>query len=98
MIPSGRWARPAESLLGRLAPLLAQIRPLKPYSGWYFGIAEDNAGWPAHVRAAVWRFCREQRLQPRAVLNWHYGLRVNAYLGNDMSRCLYIGGCIEPNE
>ncbi len=31
-------------------------------------------------------------------MNWHHGTRVHVYLGNDLSRCLFVGGCIDPNE
>lgn len=31
-------------------------------------------------------------------MDWYYGLRVNVFLGNDVSHCLFVGGCIDPNE
>jgi FkbM family methyltransferase len=32
------------------------------------------------------------------VIDWHYGTRLALYMGNDLSRQIYIAGCIDPNE
>ena len=31
-------------------------------------------------------------------VNWHEGLRVRLFLGNDLSLCVFVGGSFEPNE
>ncbi len=31
-------------------------------------------------------------------MKWHGGTKVYTYLGSDISRCLFVGGCLEPNE
>lgn len=31
-------------------------------------------------------------------MDWYNGTRAYVYLGNDISRCLFVGGCIDPNE
>jgi FkbM family methyltransferase len=32
------------------------------------------------------------------VLDWFDGLRLTVHLGNDLSRQIFVGGCIDPNE
>ena len=81
-----------------LARCLAKLRPLRPYPGWYFGIAENNTNLRVQLRYAIWNTCRERRLQKPIACRWYHGSRINLYLGNDVSRATYIGGCIEPNE
>jgi len=31
-------------------------------------------------------------------MKWYDGLKVFVYIGNDLSRCLFVNGCYEPNE
>jgi FkbM family methyltransferase len=81
-----------------MAQVVARTRPHKPYPGWYFGIAEANPGPGEVLRGAIWRYCNARRLETPIRMSWGKALRVLVYLGNDVSRCLFVGGCLEPNE
>lgn len=88
----------SEERLLRLAELVAELRPLETCPGWTFSGAEEDPSRAVQLRRAVWRSCAERKLQRPIVFPWYHGLRLNVYLGNDMSRPTFIGGCIEPNE
>ncbi len=81
-----------------MAKMLAKSRPLEVYPGWYFGVAEHNPSGMVRLRRAIWAHCRKNQVQKPIVMKWYDGLSINVYLGNDASRCLFIDGCIEPNE
>lgn len=81
-----------------LAKILAQGRSLEPYPGWYFAIGESDPDVRVRLRSVVWKTCNSRKVERPAVMSWYDGTRLYVYLGNDVSRCLFIGGCIEPNE
>lgn len=81
-----------------LAKILAQSRPLEPYPGWYFAAGESDSSFRVRLRLAVWKTCNLRRVERSIRMLWYEGIRIDVYLGNDVSRCLFIGGCIEPNE
>lgn len=86
-------------LVLELAKVLAWTRPLEPYPGWHFGIDEEPAPkGKVKLRLAIWDYCNRRMLNTPIRMEWYLGLRVNMFLGNDMSRCLFVGGCLEPNE
>jgi len=76
----------------------AELRSLEPYPGWTFSGAEDSAAPVVRLRTAIWESCRDRKLEKPLLFPWYDGLTLNLYLGNDMSRPTFIGGCIEPNE
>jgi len=88
----------SEERLLALARSVAELRPLGPYPGWSFSCAELSSSLDVLLRKAIWKICEERRLQTPLVFPWYDGLKLNLYLGNDMSRPTFIGGCIEPNE
>jgi FkbM family methyltransferase len=85
--------------VSRLARLAAWNRPLTPYPGWYPGIDE---AYPmrddVRLRLGIWRYFNAGGLSVPTRLRWHLGLRVDAYLGNDLTRFFYVGGSLDPNE
>ncbi len=81
-----------------IAKAASWTRPLTPYPGWYFGIAEDNPNDMTKLRMAIWRYCNRRKLRRTIIVEWYDDLLVHLFLGNDTSRCLFVGGCIEPNE
>ena len=87
-----------EERLLALARDVAELRPLVVYPGWTFSGAEDNPTPEIGFRQAIWRACWERKLDKPIRFPWYHGLSINLYLGNDMSRPTFIGGCFEPNE
>jgi FkbM family methyltransferase len=88
----------SEERLLALARSVAELRPLVVYPGWTFSGAEENPAPEIKLRQAIWQTCWERKLDKPILFPWYHGLKINLYLGNDMSRPTFIGGCIEPNE
>ncbi len=83
----------------RLAQAVAWTRPLEPYPGWYFGIEEEpEPRGKVKFRLQIWDYFNRYRLQRPIIMDWYNGTRTYVYIGNDTSRCLYVGGSIDPNE
>ena len=80
------------------AQKLAFIRPLIPYPGWTFGADWDNQDWAFRERRRIWQYFNQHQLEVPFIFPWYDGLKFNLYLGNDLSRQLFIAGCVEPNE
>lgn len=81
-----------------LARCVAGLHPLGTYPGWTFSGAEEHPTPEVRFRQAIWQTCGERKLDKPVPFPWYDGLQLNLYLGNDMSRPTFIGGCIEPNE
>ncbi len=84
-------------ILAFFGTLLSDVLPLGWYPGWKFGSGESDAG-RYRLRLALWTAFETRHLRVPLTIRWHDGLRVAMYLGNDLSRCLYVGGTYEPNE
>lgn len=85
-------------ILKRKARKLAFTRPLEWYPGWKFSEGWDNTQPEYSKRRALWEIFNERREENSISIHWYTPLVINVYLGNDISRCLYINGCYEPNE
>ena len=82
-----------------MASLAAPTITLRRYPGWYFGIAEAKPKDKlTFLRIAIWHYCHQHQLTQPLVMEWYDKLRIHAYLGNDISRLLFIDGYYEPNE
>jgi len=68
-----------------------------PVPEWSFGHADRR---DPRVLARLWLWRRAARLDVAdpVLVRWYDGLVVAQHLGNDTSRCLFVGGRIEPNE
>jgi FkbM family methyltransferase len=88
----------SEEHLLAMAQVLAELRPIEVYPGWSFSIAERSPAPIIQLRHAIWKACAEKRMERPIVFPWYDGLKIHLYLGNDMSRPTFVGGCIEPNE
>lgn len=77
---------------------LSFLRPLRPYPGWHFGNDWNNPDPLFRRRRQIWSYCHRQNLQLPLEFDWHRALTLTLYLGNDISRALFIGGAIDPNE
>ena len=87
-----------ESEIWVTAESLAYVRPLVPYPGWHFDIEWDNLDLAFQMRKKIWSYFRDRQLEAPFMLKWYHNLRLMLYLGNDLSKQLFIGGCYDPNE
>ena len=94
--PGRMWVSETEAL--EAAKAAAFVRPLIPYPGWTFGADWDNPDPSFRLRRSIWEYFNERRLETAFVFEWYDGLKLKLYLGNDLSRQLFIAGCSEPNE
>jgi FkbM family methyltransferase len=88
----------AEELLIRIAELSASPRPLTPYPGWRFDADWDNPDPLFKIRQQIWSYFRGRQVEAAVCTKWHYDLRLKLWLGNDLSKQMFIAGCDEPNE
>ena len=87
-----------EEQLLALAESVAELRPLAPCPGWYFGCNDKSTSPVVQLRKAIWNSCHQRKLQTPIAFPWYDGSTLNLHLGNDVSYPTFIGGCIEPNE
>ena len=85
------------ALLDALARRLTRVRPLGPYPGWAFGDPPPR-GPRGLLRLLYWRLWRKRGSDHPLSVRWYGGTNVELNLGNDVSRCVYVSGCFEPNE
>jgi FkbM family methyltransferase len=50
------------------------------------------------MRRFIWSYFSNAMRETSLRMNWHKGLTLQIHLGNDLSRPLFVGGCIDPNE
>lgn len=89
---------PTESLLLQAAKDIAFARPLTPYPGWRFDIDWDNPDPAFQIRRLIWSYFSDHKSEASIHMKWQHGLELNLWLGNDVSKQLFIAGCYEPNE
>lgn len=95
-IPHIQEASPSQVL--EIASQLHVLRPLVPYPHWHFDADWRNPEMALRVRRSVWTYFNQRKLAAPLDVCWHHGTKVRIYLGNDLSRQLFIAGCIDPNE
>ena len=76
-----------------MAPLPGLVR----VPGWRFGDPE-RPGAGMNIRFKIYKALRRSRLVLTVRANWHGGTSVEVTLPSDFGRCLWVGGCFEPNE
>jgi FkbM family methyltransferase len=81
-----------------LVELTAQVRPIAPYPGWRFCVEEESPSKAVRLRHVLWWILKERGGATQVRLPWHEGSSILTALGNDLNRCLYVGGSYEPNE
>jgi FkbM family methyltransferase len=81
-----------------VAGRLGQVGPLALDPDWHFRVPEDDEGQLTILKRDIWNHYRENGIETPIVFRWYDGLRVQLYLGNDLSLCLYALGAFEPNE
>lgn len=86
------------SALLEAARSLLFVRPLVPYPGWRFDADWDNPDLAFQLRRKIWGWFRDAGSEMQLVVSWYDDLQMALHLGNDLSKQLFVGGCIEPNE
>ncbi len=81
-----------------IGPRIARLRPIGWYPGWSFAACEDTKTRLYWLREEMWERSKRLREPVSFEIDWHEGLRVRVFLGNDLSRCLFVAGSYEPNE
>ncbi len=81
--------------VARVARIPARTRQVRT-PDYEFGQILDPR-W-ARLRMALWAVGRFLVLERPVDMRWTDNTRIGCWLGNDISRCLYVGGAFEPNE
>jgi FkbM family methyltransferase len=81
-----------------VAERISILRPLIPYPRWRFDADWSNPDLAFQLRQRVWQLFHDHRWETPIEVGWHYGTRLRLYPGNDLSRQIFIAGCIDPNE
>jgi FkbM family methyltransferase len=97
-IDAARLETRTEAEVLKLAESVAILRPLAPYPRWRFDADWWNPDLTFQLRRRIWQYFNERRLEGRVTVRWHAGTSLCLYLGNDLSRQIFIGGCFDPNE
>lgn len=97
-IDAGRLETMTEAEIMQLAQSLMVLRPLVPYPKWRFDADWMNPDMAFRLRQRIWEFFNDRKLSVPMIVPWHHQARLYLYLGNDISRQIYIAGCIDPNE
>jgi len=87
-----------ESGLLAAAEHLATLRPLTLYPGWRFDSDWERSDIEFRMRRFIWTYFHNANREAPLKMPWHKGLVTQLQLGNDLSRPLFVGGCIDPNE
>lgn len=97
-IDSGRLETMTEAQIVGLAQSLAVLRPLVPYPKWRFDADWMNPDMAFRLRHRIWQFFYDRKLAGPVIVPWHHQSRLCLHLGSDISRQIYVAGCIDPNE
>ena len=98
IIEDSTLAAKTETELVAMAESVVVVRPLVPYPHWRFDVDWANPDAAFELRQRIWQQFHGRRLEIPIKVAWYYGLRLLLYLGNDLSRQIFVGGSIDPNE
>jgi FkbM family methyltransferase len=85
-------------VIRRIAAALAPRPAVRREPGWFFDVSELDHSAATRRRRKIWRLHEQRRLANPITVRWYDGLKLRLYLGNDLSKCIYVGGAFEPNE
>lgn len=88
----------SEAELLDAAQELAVLRPLVPYPNWAFDADWRNTEMTFRIRRSIWTYFNTRKIAAPLEVSWYYGQKLRLYLGNDLSKQLFVSGCIDPNE
>jgi FkbM family methyltransferase len=81
-----------------MARSLAYVRPLVAYPNWSFDIDFAKPDITYRMRQQIWNYFRDRKAEVALTIGWHDPLKLCLCLSNDLSRQIFIAGCIDPNE
>ena len=82
----------AETLERIYAPM-----PLVPIPQWHVGRMEYTKNHRVHFRK-FWEMWIHAHSKKPLIVFWYFGLKVQIFPRNEISRCMIVEGCYEPNE
>jgi FkbM family methyltransferase len=89
-------ASPARDMIRPQAAAIATLQPVAPTPGWNHGwVALDGLVSP---RQELWGSLGLPPAVDRLLLPWHGDTAIEVLAGDDLARCMFVGGCYEPNE
>ncbi len=97
-IDSGSLETKTQKDVMALAESLTTLRPLVRYPRWQFDADWASPDPAFQLRQRMWQYFSDRPSEAAILTPWHYGTRLYLYLGNDLSRQIYVAGCIDPNE
>lgn len=97
-IDSGRLEAKTDQEVIALAESLMALRPLVWYPRWQFDADWASPDPAFQLRKRMWQYFSERRREAPILTPWHYRTRLCLYLGNDLSKQIYVAGCVDPNE
>src|SRR5215471_8833234 len=87
--------------IGLLAHIAGRVAPqprIETVPGWFFGYGDSDMTPETRFRRTLWeRFAADEISRPVTV-PWHEGTQLRVFLGNDMSKLIFVDGLFEPNE
>ena len=91
-------AQASDAELVRIATRSAPSVALERVPGWTFGRFAEDPSAACRFRRALCDAFRERKLLIPVVFPWYHDLKLNLYLGNDVSLPTFVSGGIDPNE
>jgi len=80
------------------ASALAHSEPLRHRLEWSFSAGFDAPDPTTSRRRDIWKAARKSSIDEPLVFPWIEGLQLALQLGDDLSRQLFVTGCVDPNE
>lgn len=94
----GAIAALSDQRLLQVAEACAPVASLTRVPGWTFGGCLVNPTPAQRFRYALWNAFRERKLLSAIVYPWLHDVKLNLYVGNDISLPTFVSGIIDPNE
>jgi FkbM family methyltransferase len=91
-------ARAPIAVLARIAARIAPQPRLETVPGWFFAYGDLDTSPTTEFRRKLWRRFADGQITRPVTVPWHEATHLRLYLGNDMSKLIFVDGLFEPNE